>query len=317
MRFGIDLGGMYRSPRYYLNRAEEVEDAGIDKLWFGDHFQPWFHTNGSAPFPYSWIPAALERTEDIPVGVFVTPPLYRYHPLIVANAVATIDQMYPGRFRFGVGTGERMSEHAFTESWPSWSERAKRIIEAMDIIEQYWSEDDFFGYEGEHFTFDPIYPYEQPESEQDIYFSATGPSSARIAADYADHLITISSVPDVKDRVIDVYQSNGGDGEVIIQSVGGFGNKEKLINRISRSFAATLKPESFNMKNPLEIEDVGRSVSTEEIEEAFLVAESADDVLQWVDQQKRRGADEVVITDISYEQKEFYQTIQSDVLPSV
>ena len=313
----IDLGGMYESPGYYLDRAEAVEAAGFDALWFGDHIQPWFHDGGRAPFAWSWLASALERTDSIPVGTFVTPPLYRYHPLVVANAVATLDEMYPGRFRVGVGTGERMNEHPFVDEWPPWDERGGRLAEAIEILRTYWTVDDFFGWDGDHFAFDPVYPYEQPETEPEIYCSATGPKSARLAAEYADHLITIAGAPDVKSRVIDVYRDNGGDGEVVVQTVGGFGDAERLVDRIADSFASTLHPESFDETDPRALQETAERVSRDEIRDAFLVAETPEDVLAWVDEQAERGADHVVVTDVSYEQEEFYRTAADEILPEL
>lgn len=317
MQMSIDLGGMYRSPGYYLDRAESVEAAGFDAVWFGDHIQPWFHDGGRAPFAWSWLPVALERTVSIPTGVFVTPPMYRYHPLVVANAVATIDEMYPGRFRLGVGTGERMNEHPFVDEWPEWSDRAGALVEAIDIARTYWNADDFFGYDGEYFEFDPVYPYEQPETDIDIYCSAAGPSSARLAADHADHLITIGTVPNVKERVIDVYRDNGGDGSVIVQIVGGYGDADRLIDRILDSFASTLRPENFDETDPRRLQETTNDVTAEEVREAFLIAETPNDVLDWVGLQEENGADHVVITDISYEQDEFYRIAGEEILPSL
>lgn len=317
MRMSIDLGGMYESPGYYLDRAEHVEQAGFDSVWFGDHIQPWFHENGRAPFAWSWLPLALERTVDIPVGVFVTPPMYRYHPLVIANAVATIDELFPGRFRLGVGTGERMNEHPFVDEWPEWSDRARGLVESIDIMRTYWESDDFFGYDGDHFEFDPIYPYEQPETTKEIYCSATGPSSARLAADHADHLITLGSVPDVEERVIDVYRDHGGDGQVIVQTVGGYGDANRIVDRILDSFASTLRPENFDETDPRELQASTDDVSAAEVRDSFLVAETPEDVLEWIETQEERGADHVVVTDVSYEQDEFYRTASEEILPSL
>lgn len=317
MQMSIDLGGMYRSPGYYLDRAESVEAAGFDALWFGDHLQPWFHKNGRAPFAWSWLPAALERTTSIPTSVFVTPPMYRYHPLVIANAVATISEMYPGRFHLGVGTGERMNEHPFVDEWPEWSDRAGALVESIDVMRTYWETDDFFGYEGEYFEFDPIYPYEQPVTEMEIYCSATGPGSARLAADHADHLITLANVPDVKERVIDTYREAGGNGDVLMQTVGGYGDADRIVDRILDSFASTLRPESFDETDPRRLQEVASKATSDEVRDAFLIAETPDDVLEWIDTQEQRGVDHVVVTDVSYEQDEFYQIAGEEILPSL
>lgn len=319
MQMSIDLGGMYESPGYYLDRAESVEEAGFDALWFGDHIQPWFHNGGHAhaPFAWSWLPAALERTSEIPTGVFVTPPLYRYHPLVVANAVATVDEMYPGRFMMGVGTGEALNEQPFVDGWPSWGERASRLCEAIEILRTYWRTDDFFAWDGEHFAFDGVYPYEQPVTTQEILCSATGPKSAQLAANHADHLITIASVPDVESRVIETYRENGGDGDVIVQTVGGYGDADRLVDRIMNSFASTLRPENVDETDTRELQASTDRVSREEVRDAFLVAETPEDVLAWVDEQSDRGVDHVVITDVSHHQDEFYRIARDEILPQL
>ncbi|WP_129113804.1 LLM class flavin-dependent oxidoreductase [Halegenticoccus tardaugens] len=317
MRLGIDLGGMYEPPDYYLDRAQSVEAAGFDSLWFGDHFQPWFHDGGRAPFAWSWIPAALERTDAIPIGVFVTPPLYRYHPLVVANAAATLDNMYPGRFRLGVGTGERVNEHPFVDEWPSWAERGTRLTEAMEVIRAYWTADNFFGYDGDHFSFDPIYPYEQPTTEIPVYFAATGPKSAHLAAEHGDHLVTIASVPDVESHVVEPYRDAGGDGEVVFQTVGGFGDVERLVDRVASSFASTLRPENLGERDPRRLQTSGERISRAEIREAFLFASTANDVLAWLDEQAAKGADHAVITDVSFEQEVFYEVAAEEILPAL
>lgn len=317
MRFSIDLGGMYEPPGAYLDVAETVEAAGFDAVWFGDHIQPWFHTDGRAPFAWSWLGAALERTEDIPVGVFVTPPLYRYHPLVVANAAATLDEMYPGRFRIGVGTGEALNEHPFVDKWPPWKERATRLVEAIEIIRTYWTEDGFFEWDGEHFAFDAIYPYEQPESDLDIAVSATGPKSATLAADHGDHLITIASVDDVESRVIDTYRENGGDGEIIVQTIGGYGNRERITDRVMDSFASTLLPENFDETDTRALQRSTDRVSREAVQDAFLITEEPEDVLEWIDRQRDRGADHVVVTDVSFDQERFYRVASERLLPTL
>jgi alkanesulfonate monooxygenase SsuD/methylene tetrahydromethanopterin reductase-like flavin-dependent oxidoreductase (luciferase family) len=184
-------------------------------------------------------------------------------------------------------------------------------------MRSHWEEDDFFAFDGEHFSFDEVYPYEQPETDQEVLCSATGPSSARLAADRADHLVTLANIPDVKERVIDVYRDNGGDGDVIMQVVGGYGDADRITQRIKRSFASTLHPDAFDVKDTRELQSLAEEVSDEEIQDALLVAETPEDVLEWIEVQEDRGVDEVAITDVSYEQDEFYRTASEEILPSL
>ena len=56
----------------------------------------------------------------------------RYYPAIIAQAAATLDNMYPGRIMLGVGTGEALNERPFwNDRWPKWEERMDRLAEGI------------------------------------------------------------------------------------------------------------------------------------------------------------------------------------------
>jgi coenzyme F420-dependent glucose-6-phosphate dehydrogenase len=72
--------------------------------------------------------AALEGTR-LPFGV-ISAPGWRYNPTVLAQAAATLCQMYPG----ALGSGEAINEHITGQPWPDKPERNARLKESADII---------------------------------------------------------------------------------------------------------------------------------------------------------------------------------------
>src|SRR5687767_690276 len=104
IRLGYKASAEQFTPRALLDFAVRAEEAGFDSVVVSDHFQPWKHTDGHAPFSFAWLGAAGERTSRVTLGTSVVTPTFRYHPAVVAQAIATLACMYPGRMLLGVGT---------------------------------------------------------------------------------------------------------------------------------------------------------------------------------------------------------------------
>ena len=125
IRFQLDLGENDFDPAQFVDGVVYADELGFDTAWFGDHFFPWYHSGKKSAFAWAVMSVALEKTNRIKVGPLVSTPIGgRYHPALIAQASATIDNMYPGRFSLGVGTGEAVNERPFfNDKWPTWNER--------------------------------------------------------------------------------------------------------------------------------------------------------------------------------------------------
>ena len=142
LRLGYKASAEQFGPRQLLDFTSEAENQGFDSVWISDHFQPWRYTNGHAPFALSWLGAAGERTKRVILGTSVLAPTFRYQPAIIAQAFATLGDLYPGRIILGVGSGESLNEIAATGGeWPSSKERLARLREAVEMIRRLWTED--------------------------------------------------------------------------------------------------------------------------------------------------------------------------------
>ena len=119
-----------------------AEQDGLDSVFISDHFQPWRHNDGHAPFAMSWLAAAAERTERVTLGTSVMTPTFRYNPAVVAQAFGTLGVLNPGRIVLGIGTGEALNEVAVGAAgspWPDFKERFARLREAVTLIRRLWT----------------------------------------------------------------------------------------------------------------------------------------------------------------------------------
>src|SRR5579862_7861614 len=110
IKLGYKASAEQFGPNELLEFAVEAESVGLDSVWISDHFQPWRHSGGHAPFSLAWLGALGGRTSRVTIGTSVLTPSFRYHPSIVAQAFATLGMLFPGRVVLGIGTGESLNE---------------------------------------------------------------------------------------------------------------------------------------------------------------------------------------------------------------
>jgi F420-dependent hydroxymycolic acid dehydrogenase len=165
-----------------------AERAGFDLLATSDHFQPWQANERHAGQAWVTLGALGQRTQHIWMGPTVTCPTLRYHPAIVAEAFATLSQLYPGRIFLGLGSGEALNEQAATGAWPPWRERWDRLIEAVTIIRQLW-DGGSVRHKGTYYTVEGKL-YDPPLQPIPLLLAANGPKAMKLAGEHGDGLIT-------------------------------------------------------------------------------------------------------------------------------
>src|ERR671920_550191 len=83
-------------PEDLLAQAVEAEQLGFDGIASSDHLQPWWE-GGESGHAWPWLGALGATTDKVPIGTAVTPAVARYHPVLVAQGFATLEEMFPGR----------------------------------------------------------------------------------------------------------------------------------------------------------------------------------------------------------------------------
>jgi len=192
LRLGYKASSEQFGPRELLEFSVVAEELGFDSVMVSDHFQPWRHTGGHAPYSLAWLAALGERTSRVAIGTSAATPTFRYHPSIVAQAMGTIAVLNPGRVILGVGTGESMNEVPATGiEWPKFKERFGRLRESVELMRRLWIEDRVT-FEGEYYRTKNATIYDRPDDPVPIYVAASGPTASRFAGRVGDGFICTS-----------------------------------------------------------------------------------------------------------------------------
>lgn len=200
-------------PAELLHAVQDAERAGFDAAMCSDHLAPWSARQGHSGFAWAWLGAALATT-SLPFGV-VNAPGQRYHPAVVAQAAATLEAMFPGRFWVALGSGENSNEHVTGDPWPVKEVRDARLLESVDVIRRLLA-----GEEVTHHglvTVDRARVWTLPPDPPALIGPAVTAATAVRAAGWADGLITINQPTQVLREIVAAYRDNGGRGPLAIQ----------------------------------------------------------------------------------------------------
>ena len=87
MRFGYKASAEQFAPNTLVKFAIQAQEAGFESVFISDHFQPWRHTGGHAPFSLSWLGALGARTDRIVMGTSVLTPTRFNDPISPISAI--------------------------------------------------------------------------------------------------------------------------------------------------------------------------------------------------------------------------------------
>jgi G6PDH family F420-dependent oxidoreductase len=193
-RFGYTLMTEQSGPRSLVRQAERAEALGFDFEVMSDHYFPWLSAQGHAPYAWSVLGAVAQATERVDLMTFVTCPILRYHPAVVAQKAATLGVLSEGRFTLGLGTGENLNEHVVGQGWPAVDKRQDMLCEAIEIIRELFT-GELVTYDGEHFRVDSARLWDRPEVPVAIGSAVSGEKSVDRLAPLSDHLVAVEPDP--------------------------------------------------------------------------------------------------------------------------
>lgn len=190
MRFGYTLMTEQSGPRALVRHAAAAEYAGFDFEVMSDHYSPWLDSQNHAPYAWSVLGAVAQATERTELMTYVTAPIMRYHPAVVAQKAATVSVLSGERFILGLGAGENLNEHVIGAGWPSVTVRHEMLGEAVEIIRELLRGGPV-DYVGEHYRVDAAKLWDLPESHLPLAVAVSGPRSVHKFAQQVDHLIAV------------------------------------------------------------------------------------------------------------------------------
>lgn len=188
VRFGYTLMTEQSGPRALVRHAPPAERAGFDFAVMSDHFSPWLDTQAHSPYAWSVLGAVAQATERIELMTYVTAPIMRYHPAVVAQKAATIGLLSQERFTLGLGAGENLNEHVIGQGWPPVNVRHEMLSEAVEIIRAL-SGGEYVNYTGRHYRVDSAKLWDVPRRPVPIGVAVSGPQSVRRFAPVAESMI--------------------------------------------------------------------------------------------------------------------------------
>jgi len=310
-------------PSRLIELAKLAHEAGFEFMPISDHFHPWFHTGAAGGFAWSWISAAAALVPELRFGPMIAATTGRYHPAIVAQAFATMDEMFPGRFFLGLGTGEAMNEVPLGFRWPKFDERLSRLKESVEIIRRLWGSE-FVSYEGKFYSLKGANLYTKPRSGIPIYIVANGPKSAVLVGRYGDGFGTVDSMMSKFGGLWTIIERSarevGRDPDKISRNIELWVSYDKDYHRALKSagkWKSGLIPNVFNLPiyDPRELERLGNQHTDSEIAEVWTIATSAEGLIKKAEQAIRIGFNEVQFHSASPSEEEFLDLCGTEVLP--
>jgi coenzyme F420-dependent glucose-6-phosphate dehydrogenase len=304
MRYWLGLAHEQFPPEDLLQQAREGERAGFDGLACSDHLQPWWEP-GESGNAWVWLGAVGQATERVSLGTAVTPPGPRYHPVLIAQAWATLERLFPGRPYLGIGSGESLNESPLAAIWPPVPEQVERMEEGLEIIRRLF-DGERLSYDGRHFETDEAILHTRPDRRPPIYVSAFGPKAAGVAARWGDGLWTLAD-PESAPDVIDAYRGACDDagkepGEIVLQAQFSWAEDDEAALEGAMGWKGA-QPDEFytdDWHHPRKMFEEGeRQISDDDLKEALIISSDPEVHVDRIREAERLGATTMALMNCS------------------
>jgi G6PDH family F420-dependent oxidoreductase len=302
--FGYFLSSEEHVPSSLVQQAVLAEQGGFDAIWISDHYHPWNGEQGQSPFVWSVLGAIAAKTERIRAYTAVTAPTVRIHPAVIAQAAATTQVMFDGRFGLGVGSGEALNEHIFGDAWPTVDVRLEMLEEAIEVMRALWT-GEVVRHRGTHYTVDTARIYTLPSQGVPVLVSGFGPKATELAAKIGDGYVTTS--PDEEN--IARYRKNGGKGPIQAGvKVCWAADKAEARKTVHRLWAnAALPGEAAQvLPSPAHFEQLSELVTEDAAVESIACGPDVGDFVDSIKKYVDAGVEEVFISQIGPDQQGFF-----------
>jgi coenzyme F420-dependent glucose-6-phosphate dehydrogenase len=307
----IKFGFALANPRH----ASAVEGAGFDSIWVADHFAPFSHEMGLRD-PASvgnWmalpiLPLILSNTTRCVAGTNVLCPTLRYHPAIIAQYFAQLDYLFPGRTILGVGTGEAVNEIPIVGRFPPYTERMKRLEEAVEIMRKLWTSEDYLDYQGKYYKLKNVFLYAKPKEKIPIVISAFGEKSAELAGKAGDGIIIHWARSQQKrnlilKRFVEAATKADKDLETMTKAAyfqGGITSDPLTVARFSKATWSWAKLSSIHEPDPRKVDEKAQQLSDEETLKHCTLVQKVDDLIEHFDSALKAGMNHLIINDVTH-----------------
>lgn len=311
-------------PTDLLTYARLAEANGFASVMASDHFHPWVPSQGHSAFVWTWMGALGVQTK-LRFGTGVTPPGYRYHPAVLAQAAATVEAMFPGRFYLGLGAGEALNEHITGDYWPEAPVRLERLAESIEIIQKLFT-GKVVKYRSEHFNVESARIYTMPATPPPIYVATAGPIQSYRTGKMTDGLITVGAADEKLKMLVERFEKGAIEAgkdpakmpKIIQLKVSLAETDELAIERAVREWPnGGMAFPKGDIRNPEDFEAMAKLVEPKHFRNRVLMTADLDKHRDYVQHFIDLGFDEVIVHNVNREQEAFIEAYGKHVIPSL
>ena len=316
--FGYTMMCEQSRPDQLVRDLKLAEEAGFEFAVISDHYQPWLSEQGHSGYAWSILGAAAQATDRIGLMTYVTCPILRYHPAVVAQKAATVAILSGNRFRLGLGAGENLNEHVVGKRWPSVGERHEMLAEAVDIIVALLSGEQAVNYRGRHFNVESARLWDVPDERVPIGIACSGEDSCRLAGRKADMMIAVEP----KEELGAMFEAAGGAGKPRVGQIA-------LAYDADRAAAVARAHEQFrwfgfgwkvnaDLPNPDAFEAAAAFVTPEQVAQQIACGPDVDEHVEKIRAYIDAGFTEIALLQIGADEQEpFVRWAQRELLPTL
>jgi probable non-F420 flavinoid oxidoreductase len=305
-------------PAELLKLAVQAEQAGFDAVFSSDHLQPWAPRQGESGFAWSWLGAALQATRRCPFGVITVPSGWRYQPVVLAQAIATLGLMFPNRLPWvAFGSGEAINECAVGAEWPQKDERNARLKEGAEIVRALLA--------GATVTrrgrvqAANVKLWSRPDEPARIVGAATSERTAAWLATWADGLLTTSHDIEGLKRIVQSFRDAGGAGKPVHVKldVSWAQTEESALLQAHEQWRYNMLGAGVNWdtSDPSHLESAARFVRPDDVRQAVFVAADLDAHAERLRAISALGVTTLDVHNVGRNQTEFIGAYGAYVLP--
>jgi coenzyme F420-dependent glucose-6-phosphate dehydrogenase len=311
-------------PSELVDYSRAAEDSGFTAVMVSDHFHPWVPSQGQSPFAWALL-GALGQATNLRLGTGVTPPGYRYHPAILAQAAATLEAMYPGRFYLGLGAGEAVNEHIIGGYWPEAVTRLDVLAEAIEVIRKLFT-GKVVKHKGTYFTLESARLYTMPETPPPIYVATSGPINAERTGRACDGLITVGAADDKIKMLIDRFEKGAKDAgkdpttmpRIVQLHVSWAGSDDEAAAQAVKEWPnGGMNFPKQDIRNPEDFEAMAKLVRPDNFKGRVLMSSDLGVHREHIQHYADLGFTEIYVHNVGRNQREFIQAYGHEVIPQI
>ena len=305
------------APSRLLKLAQLAAQSGFEAGMCSDHFNPWGERQGQSGFAWSWLGAAMQAVPAWTFGM-VNAPGQRYHPAIIAQAAATLGEMFPGRLWCAFGSGQYLNEHVTGHPWPTKAERNERLRESVEVMRALWRGETVTR-RGRWFTVEEAKLYTRPAEPPLVYGAALTEETARFVGGWADGLITVHAEPDKLRKLVAAFREGGGAGKPMsLQVHVAYAPTDDEARQAAHDqWRTNAFPSKLlsDIKRPDQFDVLGEKVKPEDMDQSVRISSDLNRHVAWLEQDLAVGFDRLYIHEAGPEQERFVRAFGEQVLP--